>query len=199
VAIEERPLALEGTPAGTLEGTAVNTDCRVYRTGGVATARTTMHSRRMYHRGGAIYFCDAGGESDDCIAMEDFLPIDMDDTLEDLLFRDITPEDYELLLQLDEGIARDTVSEAQVGGLMEADAQAATSERCSVCLLPLGSSSDAEEAEGTEAEESLACCAAGIAMLQCRHLFHRDCISKWLLERSRFCPLCGEAAFPPSS
>eukprot|EP00928_Gymnodinium_smaydae_P013951 TRINITY_DN15056_c0_g1_i1.p1 TRINITY_DN15056_c0_g1~~TRINITY_DN15056_c0_g1_i1.p1 ORF type:complete len:155 (-),score=25.51 TRINITY_DN15056_c0_g1_i1:175-639(-) len=88
----------------------------------------------------------------------------------DLLDRDITPEDYELLLQLDEKIAAKVLSKAEFDKLttVRKDFEGST---CSVCLVAF-THSDA------------------VAALKCGHFFHRECVSKWLLERSRCCPLC---------
>jgi len=99
----------------------------------------------------------------------------------DLLDRDITPDDYEMLMQLDHANHRPTASAEIVKRLPASDAKAAIGESCSVCLLTFQSDDN-------------------LAMLACEHVFHRQCISKWLLERCRFCPLCGaEADTPPAA
>lgn len=165
---------------GMLEDPSDFSDCRTFRPAISGVAWTAPLSRQACHLGSAAYYCDGGEEVEDYIAMEDYIPMDMDDVMEDLLFRDITPEDYEFLLQLDEGIARDTAGKAEVSCLEAADPEDAAGETCAVCLLPF----EDDEPQGS------------VAVLQCRHLFHQECISKWLLERSRLCPLCGEAACP---
>lgn len=110
------------------------------------------------------------------ISMGDYIPSDMDELLEDLMFRDITPEDYERLLQLDESVARPTESATSVEeGLRPVDAACRSGETCTVCLVAIELEDDA-------------------VALQCDHIFHRACISRWLTERSRLCPLCGETA-----
>lgn len=96
----------------------------------------------------------------------------------ELLDRDITPDDYEMLLQLDEVLERPTASKATVESLSLVDSEAFLGKSCAVCLLAF------------EQED-------GVATLQCKHLFHHHCISKWLLERCRFCPLCFDEAVPP--
>jgi len=97
----------------------------------------------------------------------------------ELLDRDITPDDYEMLLQLDEGLARPTGDTEAVAGLTTANAADFLGESCSVCLLAF------------EPKDA-------VAALQCKHPFHVQCISKWLLERCRWCPLCGSEAVPPA-
>uniref|UniRef100_A0A6T9E0I7 RING-type domain-containing protein n=1 Tax=Noctiluca scintillans TaxID=2966 RepID=A0A6T9E0I7_NOCSC len=87
----------------------------------------------------------------------------------DLLFRDIQPEDYDLLLQLDDKIPRRTATKASVEGLGAVSPN--LGERCTVCL--------------TEYEMS-----DSVALLPCGHTFHRMCISRWLLERRSACPIC---------
>merc|ERR1719359_373024 len=96
----------------------------------------------------------------------------------DILFRDITPDDYELLLRLDETVERPTSSKENVDGLPRARAEDAIGEVCTVCLDPFHLNDT-------------------ISLLpRCKHLFHKDCVSKWLLERHRVCPLCSVEVFP---
>jgi len=96
----------------------------------------------------------------------------------DLLFREITPEDYELLLRLDESVARPTASKESVDGLPIARWEQAEGQVCTVCLDPFRLNDT-------------------ISLLpRCKHLFHKDCVSKWLLERHRKCPLCSVEVFP---
>jgi len=91
----------------------------------------------------------------------------------DLLHRDITPEDYDMLLRLDEKVERRTVSASSVESLPTMQGKDALGEDCSVCLAAF------------EPEDVL-------AVLPCQHRFHRDCIAKWLSECRSKCPLCGE-------
>lgn len=97
----------------------------------------------------------------------------------ELLDRDITPDDYEMLLQLDESLARPTADRAAVEGLATLESEDFLGKSCAVCLLAF------------EPKDS-------VAVLQCKHPFHAHCISKWLLERNRWCPLCGGEAAPPA-
>lgn len=91
----------------------------------------------------------------------------------DLLHRDITPEDYEMLLRLDEQVERRTASASTVESLPTMRGEDVLGEDCSVCLSAF------------EADDI-------VASLPCQHRFHRDCIAKWLSECRCKCPLCGE-------
>lgn len=90
----------------------------------------------------------------------------------DLLFRDITPDDYETLLRLDETVSRPTASSACVERLPMESGKDLCGEDCSVCLVPF------EESDT-------------VTTLPCRHRFHRGCVAKWLTECRNACPLCG--------
>lgn len=90
----------------------------------------------------------------------------------DLLAREITPDDYELLLRLDKVVAKPTASQEIVEGLPAVSAKEFQGGNCTVCLSPF------------EADDV-------VAAMACKHHFHRCCISKWLSECRRTCPLCG--------
>lgn len=93
----------------------------------------------------------------------------------DILFRELTPEDYDLLVQLDESVIRPSNGRSSVGAvdaLRMARPGEFLGENCMVCLLDFAPSD----------------C---VAALPCKHLYHRDCVAKWLLERRGACPLCG--------
>lgn len=92
--------------------------------------------------------------------------------VEDLLFREITPEDYDMLLRLDEMVAKPTASASSIESLPTTEGERVLGEECTVCLVPF------------EADDV-------VASLPCRHNFHRRCITKWLAECKRACPLCG--------
>lgn len=98
----------------------------------------------------------------------------------DLLFREITPEDYELLLRLDESVARPTASKEKVDSLPRARSEDAIGQVCTVCLDPFKASDNV------------------LMLPACKHLFHKECVSKWLLERHRVCPLCNVEVFSAS-
>jgi hypothetical protein len=101
-----------------------------------------------------------------------------------LQFQEITPEDYSLLLSLDEAVQPPSLNPSQVSMLPLGTIELANGitqfqedtgptrpmqhDQCSVCLGPLEVGDQAR-------------------MLPCTHVFHRDCIDKWL-ERSTKCP-----------
>jgi len=90
-----------------------------------------------------------------------------------LLYREIGPEDYDLLLRLDEAVPKqkpstdaefiDSLPTVQLEEFMGCD--------CSVCLSVFEKDSV-------------------VVLLPCKHKFHRDCIATWLSEYRSTCPLC---------
>mmetsp|Transcript_102653 Transcript_102653/g.319890 ORF Transcript_102653/g.319890 Transcript_102653/m.319890 type:complete len:255 (+) Transcript_102653:85-849(+) len=89
-----------------------------------------------------------------------------------LQYRDLRPEDFDLLSKLDEGVPRrGTAPLSLVERLPRVRARASGSAECGVCLA--GFASDIE-----------------VVQLPCRHSFHTECISKWLTEFRSTCPLC---------
>lgn len=93
----------------------------------------------------------------------------------DLLFREITPEDYDMLLRLDETVTRQTASASSIDRLPTSKGEEVLGEDCCVCLAAF------------ETEDV-------VATLPCRHRFHQKCIAKWLGECRKTCPMCGEEA-----
>lgn len=91
----------------------------------------------------------------------------------ELLFRDIVPEDYEMLLQLDDAVEKRVASTEGVDALPSASEEDFAGQNCAVCLAALE-------------------CDEDIAKLPCTHVFHRKCVAKWLTEQKRACPLCNE-------
>ena len=98
------------------------------------------------------------------------------DKMIDLQHRDLTPEDYELLLLLDESVAPKTVSENLLQSLVVMTAEVAETigELCSICM------------ELYHASHS-------VKKLPCSHIFHELCIDMWLKNSSLNCPLDGLA------
>lgn len=94
--------------------------------------------------------------------------------IEDLMTRDLTPEDYELLLLLDEGIKKaKTMSPEAAAALPRAIGTEWVNEACSICLCAL------------ELDEDVRMLPA------CRHFFHAPCAERWLTSSKATCPVCG--------
>lgn len=91
----------------------------------------------------------------------------------DLLYRDITPEDYDLLLRLDERVAKKTAPADALARLQAVPLAERRHGTCGVCLAAFG--------ENDEDVVSVPCPA--------EHEFHRECVSKWLLQCKNTCPL----------
>ena len=94
----------------------------------------------------------------------------------DLQHRDLTPEDYELLLMLDESVTPKTVSVNLLQSLSVLSAEAAeiVDELCSICMEVYYASQTVKK-------------------LPCAHVFHEQCIDMWLSNSSLNCPLDGLA------
>lgn len=121
---------------------------------------------------------DRYSQRDRGVSAEARLARELPAQMADLLFREITPDDYELLLQLDDKVARPTVSKNEVESLPQVCVEEVLGETCMVCLDNFRSMDD-------------------VSLLpSCGHCFHRLCVAKWLLERHRVCPLCNVEVFP---
>lgn len=96
----------------------------------------------------------------------------------DLQHRELTPEDYELLLLLDNTVSAKTVDPEQIQSIREVSVTAAelVGEVCSICM------------ENYEEEQKA-------KMLPCKHYFHSTCIDFWLTNSSYKCPLDGLEVF----
>ena len=92
----------------------------------------------------------------------------------DIQHRDITPEDYELLLQLDNDVAPKTIPQDILKKLETATPSkfGLAGELCSICM------------EQFRTEDVL-------KKLLCGHCFHSPCIDQWLTYSSCACPLDG--------
>lgn len=90
-----------------------------------------------------------------------------------LQYRDLRPEDFELLCNLDETLPRrGTADERLLQVLPRGVPQHAT--ECRVCLEPVAPTDT-------------------LLMLPCQHEFHPACITKWACEYRGDCPLCGKS------
>jgi len=103
----------------------------------------------------------------------------------ELLYREITPEDYELLLRLDELNAKKTASaEMLKDKLTAAPVGSRRHDTCGVCLMPF------EEGEDEDVV-AVPCPAA--------HEFHRVCVTKWLTQCKNTCPVDHAELWPEAS
>lgn len=102
-------------------------------------------------------------------------PLLTPEELADLLVRELTPEDYEMLLRLDEGVQRRpgyTADVSSVGALPERPVEAnEAGSKCAVCFeaFVLGEP---------------------VKRLRCTHMFHAACLTAWLVQTSNACPIC---------
>lgn len=125
---------------------------------------------RPSSRGGLLAFRPADGED----GYHDMvLPCGLRaDEMIDILYRELTPEDFETLSKLDEHVPkRDLARQSVVDQLPEVLASDCGVTKCEVCL---------EELEPD----------ASVVKLPCRHAFHPRCISRWLTKCKNMCPLC---------
>lgn len=87
--------------------------------------------------------------------------------------REITPEDYDLLVQLDCSVKSKTLSKAKIDSLQSDNVTIATYDICSICI---------EDYISGEVRRFLAC----------GHHFHDHCIRTWLSSTSNRCPIDGK-------
>ncbi|KAH3765964.1 hypothetical protein Pelo_2162 [Pelomyxa schiedti] len=91
--------------------------------------------------------------------------------ISDLQHRELSSEDYETLLKLDEKIPnRKGARKDEIASLELIKAQAGSDTECSICL------DNIQSGQMTR-------------VLPCEHTFHQKCIDKWLMQ-NRTCPVC---------
>lgn len=105
------------------------------------------------------------------------LDIELVNLLMELQNRDIRPEDYDVLLRLDDTIAPKTVDFSTVNSfetfkITRNNINSVNREKCSICM------------DGYEIDQNC-------KKLPCKHVFHDGCISEWLTKRGKNCPLDG--------
>lgn len=83
-----------------------------------------------------------------------------------LMLRDLTPEDYDTLLKLDERNTKKTAAEVAATIVAES---AVAKDTCGICL--------------DETTNSL------VKRLSCGHVFHAECIDRWLGNYADRCPI----------
>lgn len=90
-----------------------------------------------------------------------------------LLSREITPEDYEMLLRLDETVPKKgkATEEETSEALHSVSCAEFMGKQCPICLTRYEKTDD-------------------VSALPCSHEFHRECICTWLSNYRKTCPLC---------
>mmetsp|Transcript_31412 Transcript_31412/g.83640 ORF Transcript_31412/g.83640 Transcript_31412/m.83640 type:complete len:214 (+) Transcript_31412:2-643(+) len=100
-----------------------------------------------------------------------------------LQYREVTPEDYELLCLLDDDVTKKgrKTPEALVARLPRFRAGDCGASECQVCLMAIDADTE-------------------VIRLPCQHLsYHPECITQWLTGYTGVCPLCQTAVEPPLS
>ena len=113
------------------------------------------------------YILQPGNASKPAASADDFL-----NKLMELQDREITPEDFDLLLQLDSTVAPKTVNKSVVDSLRTDKYQIENNdiEQCTICM--------------EDYEDGCVC-----KYLPCGHVFHSNCIRTWLTTTSTKCPI----------
>lgn len=101
------------------------------------------------------------------------LETDLVNVLINLQHRELTPEDYDLLLRLDETVAPKTIDKSVLDNFKTDTVDGnSVGDICPVCM-------DAYETGQNR------------KVLPCNHVFHANCIDMWLENASRNCPIDG--------
>ena len=134
------------------------------------------HKLRRHHTG-----IDGGHQNHPSVLQYELKSDNVSDDLSRLLVelqhRDLTPEDYEILLRLDEKVAPKTVSKSALATFDTLTLESASTllgDLCSICM---------------EVYSESQC----VKTLPCQHTFHDSCINTWLSSASLNCPLDGIA------
>jgi hypothetical protein len=92
-----------------------------------------------------------------------------------LQYREVTPEDYDLLCLLDASLPKQDTArkDSAVSGLQFVVAKECEASACQVCLCEFAPYSH-------------------VARLPCQHVFHMECITQWVTKGTGKCPLCRE-------
>lgn len=150
-------------------------DVRAWKSEKAEKARTDMGLRRAGRTGagGRTQYIERKAQNLSLAQRSGMSPLER--LLEELQHRDITPEDYDTLLELDKDVKRKTAGTSAIKALKKAPERATNAEsqsvtECAICL-------------GAFADDS-------VVALPCAHEFHQACVSSWLSEHANTCPIC---------
>ncbi|KAF4669182.1 hypothetical protein FOL47_002663 [Perkinsus chesapeaki] len=115
----------------------------------------------------------------------------------DLLSRDITPDDYDTLLKLDQRVPPRTAKPESISNLTVLSIEEIKQligkgevDKCGVCLSPLlGNNDDDSDTTGQASSSSSASPIDVIRLPRCGHVFHGKCARLWLSKFGRTCPI----------
>ena len=93
--------------------------------------------------------------------------------LASLMTRELTAEDYELLLNLDAAVAKKTVDNSTMKSVLRAVTEPVDDDAC--CMVCL--------------DELREAALSALAALPCECVFHEECIKQWLSTASVKCPI----------
>jgi hypothetical protein len=91
----------------------------------------------------------------------------------DLLTREISTDDYDVLLKLDETIPKKTVASEVLDTFVTKTGHEFAEQSCGVCLVQF------------DGDDVVRC-------LPCAHPFHDECIQEWVTKWKNTCPLCND-------
>lgn len=160
----------DGSIAGSLNVSSIRNESRSIS----SSSSQNIHSRAIQHHIQSQIQFESSQYSDASNLMN---RDSIDPRLLELMSRDINPNDYELLLQLDSPIKRglsdyilSLLPNIEVNEFNISDFE---DESCSICLSSFNISDS-------------------ICQLRCNHVYHHDCITKWLEDHNSCC-VCNRA------
>lgn len=120
-------------------------------------------------------------------------------TLLSMQHRDITPEDYDVLKGLDESLQKKTMTQEEIDARLPSFAVADSADDADA---PTPSGSDGGAPAPAAALQQCTICLERFEpgqrarRLPCAHVFHAECVDRWLTGSSCVCPGCGKGVKP---